>query len=127
VEPGQKIAIVGQSGAGKSTIAKLIYRLYDVQGGTVRINGQSIAECTQRSVRCAIGRAVQVDPIKLKLKPPGTKRLKLNCDVLLSTSAFEFNLRRYTSASCRRTACCSTIPSSITSRLVSWAPACLAP
>ena len=41
------------------------------------------------------GRAVQVDPMKPKLKPPGTKRLKLNCDVLLSTSAFKFNLRRY--------------------------------
>jgi hypothetical protein len=38
---------------------------------------------------------VQVDPIKPKLKPPGTKRLKLQCVVLLSTSAFEFNLRRY--------------------------------
>jgi hypothetical protein len=36
-----------------------------------------------------------VDPIKHKLKPPGTKRLKLNCDILLSTSAFKFNLRRY--------------------------------
>ena len=32
---------------------------------------------------------------KPKLKPPGTKRLKVNCDVLLSTSAFKFNLRRY--------------------------------
>jgi hypothetical protein len=38
---------------------------------------------------------VQVDPIKTQLKPPGTKRLKLNCDVLLSTSAFKFNSRRY--------------------------------
>ena len=34
--------------------------------------------------------------MKPKLKPPGTKRLKLNCDILLSTSAFKFNLRRYT-------------------------------
>jgi hypothetical protein len=33
--------------------------------------------------------------MKPKLKPPGTKRLKLNCDILLSTSAFKFNLRRY--------------------------------
>jgi len=41
------------------------------------------------------GRAVQVDPIKPKLKPLGTERLKLTCDVLLSTSAFKFNLRRY--------------------------------
>jgi len=41
------------------------------------------------------GRAGQVDPIKPKLKPPGTKRLKLDCDVRLSTSAFKFILRRY--------------------------------
>ena len=55
VEPGQKVAIVGSSGAGKSTIGKLLYRLYDVQGGAVLINGQNIAKITQRSVRCAIG------------------------------------------------------------------------
>jgi len=36
---------------------------------------------------------VQVDPIKPKLKPPGTERLKLSFDLQLSTSAFEFNLR----------------------------------
>ena len=42
------------------------------------------------------GRAVQVDPIQPRLKPPGIKRLKLNCDVLLSTSAFKCHLRRYT-------------------------------
>jgi len=41
------------------------------------------------------GRAVQVHPMKSKLKPPGTKRLKLKCDIMLSTSAFKFNLRRY--------------------------------
>ena len=41
---------------------------------------------------------MQVDPIKPKLKPPGTKRLKLKCDILLSTSAVKFNLRRYTLA-----------------------------
>jgi hypothetical protein len=38
---------------------------------------------------------VQVDPIKPTLKPPGTKRLKLNCDVLLRNFAFNYNLRRY--------------------------------
>jgi hypothetical protein len=49
---------------------------------------------------------VQVDPIKYKLKPPGIKRLKLDCDVLLSTSAFKFNLRRYSvvTSSARRLA-----------------------
>jgi hypothetical protein len=41
------------------------------------------------------GRAVQVDPIKPKLKLRRTQRLKLTCDILLSTSAFKFNVRRY--------------------------------
>ena len=44
------------------------------------------------------GSPVQVDPIKPKLKPPRTKRLKLKCDVLLSKSAFKSNLRRYAKA-----------------------------
>jgi len=38
---------------------------------------------------------VQVDPMKPMLKPPGSKRLNLKCDTLLSTSAFNLNLRRY--------------------------------
>jgi len=41
---------------------------------------------------------VQVAPIKPKLKPPGNKRLKLKYEILLSTSAFKINLRRYNSA-----------------------------
>ena len=47
------------------------------------------------------GRAVEVDPIKPKLKPPVTKRLKVNCVVLLPTSAFKFDLRRYSTGRCR--------------------------
>jgi hypothetical protein len=43
------------------------------------------------------GKAVQVGSMKFTLKAPGTKRLKVRCDMLLSTSAFEFSLRRYTS------------------------------
>jgi hypothetical protein len=39
---------------------------------------------------------VQVDPIKPNLKPPGNERLKLKCDILLSTCALKFNLSRYT-------------------------------
>ena len=41
---------------------------------------------------------MQVEPIKPTLKPNGTKRLKLQCDILPSTSVFNFNLRRYTKA-----------------------------
>ena len=44
------------------------------------------------------GEAIQVDPIKPKLELPGSKLLKLKCDVLLSTSALKFNLRRYKEA-----------------------------
>ena len=58
--------------------------------------GQLARRRRRRRPRTGLGRAVQVDPIKPMLKPPGTKRLKLNCDVLLSTSAFKINLRRYT-------------------------------
>ena len=45
------------------------------------------------------GEAVQVDPFKPKLKPPGTKRLKLKYDELPSNFAFKFNLRRYSEGS----------------------------
>ena len=49
----------------------------------------------RRHVRKLLGRAVQVDPIKLTLKPLGNERLKLKSDVLLSILAFDFNSRRY--------------------------------
>jgi hypothetical protein len=53
------------------------------------------------------GKAVQLDRIKPKLKPPGTKRLKLKCDELHSSFAFKFNLRRYTTGGTTAD-CCST-------------------
>ena len=55
VGPGQKLALVGGSGAGKSTIARLLYRLYDVDSGRVTIAGTDIKRCTQRSVRLLVG------------------------------------------------------------------------
>jgi|APGre2960657444_1045066.scaffolds.fasta_scaffold00243_10 ATP-binding cassette subfamily B protein len=51
---GKKLAIVGSSGAGKSTLARLLFRLYNVDSGRVLIGGVDIAQCTQRSVRCAV-------------------------------------------------------------------------
>jgi len=48
------------------------------------------------------GKAVQVDPVKSTLKPPGTTRLKLKYDKLLSSFSFKFNLRRYTKECSRR-------------------------
>ena len=55
VADGKKLAIVGPSGAGKSTIARLLFRFYDIQQGDILINGQSIANITQKSLRQAIG------------------------------------------------------------------------
>src|SRR5579883_213083 len=55
VPPGGKLAIVGPTGAGKSTISRLLFRFYDVTGGRVLIGGQDIREVTQESLRAAIG------------------------------------------------------------------------
>ncbi|MES2931160.1 MAG: ABC transporter ATP-binding protein [Patescibacteria group bacterium] len=54
VAPGEKIALVGPSGAGKSTVTKLLLRMYDVTSGSIRVDGQNIAEVTQTSLRDAI-------------------------------------------------------------------------
>eukprot|EP00494_Astrolonche_serrata_P029656 UN29923 len=55
VEPGKKVAIVGPTGVGKSTIAALLYRFYDVAGGKITIDGQNIQDVTQLSLRRHIG------------------------------------------------------------------------
>ena len=55
IKAGQKIGLVGASGAGKSTFVKLIQRLYDVDEGRILIDGQNIAEVTQASLRSQIG------------------------------------------------------------------------
>jgi len=55
VEPGETVAVVGASGSGKSTIALLLPRFYDPQGGSVRIGGHNIADVTRDSLRAAIG------------------------------------------------------------------------
>ena len=54
VKSGQKVAIVGDSGAGKSTIVKLLFRFYDVVSGAIRIDGQDIRELSQDTLRQAI-------------------------------------------------------------------------
>lgn len=55
VEPGQKVAIVGPTGAGKSTISKLIFRFYDPSSGDILIDNQSLRDVTQSSLRSNIG------------------------------------------------------------------------
>jgi ATP-binding cassette subfamily B protein len=55
VPAGAKLAIVGPTGAGKSTISRLLFRFYDVTGGRILIDGQDIRNVTQDSLRAAIG------------------------------------------------------------------------
>ncbi|MEM9716650.1 MAG: ATP-binding cassette domain-containing protein, partial [Pseudomonadota bacterium] len=55
VEPGQTVAVVGPSGSGKSTIGRLLFRFYDVERGSIRIDGQDLREVTQNSVHSLIG------------------------------------------------------------------------
>ena len=55
VPPGRSLAIVGATGAGKSTISRLLFRFYDVTAGRILIDGQDIREVTQDSLRAAIG------------------------------------------------------------------------
>jgi ATP-binding cassette, subfamily B, bacterial len=58
-EPGQMIALVGSSGAGKSTIAQLLPRLYDTDRGTVRLGGVDVRDLTFDTLRAAIGLVTQ--------------------------------------------------------------------
>ena len=55
VPAGGKLAIVGPTGAGKSTISRLLFRFYDVTAGRVMVDGQDIRDVTQHSLRAAIG------------------------------------------------------------------------
>jgi len=59
IEPGQTVAIVGPTGAGKSTIASLLSRFYDVLGGAVLIDGHDVRAVTQQSLRSQVGVVLQ--------------------------------------------------------------------
>ncbi len=55
IPPGGSLAVVGPTGAGKSTLSRLLFRFYDVTGGTIRLDGTDIRNLTQQSLRAAIG------------------------------------------------------------------------
>jgi ATP-binding cassette subfamily B multidrug efflux pump len=59
IRPGEKIGLVGRSGAGKTTLTNLLLRFYDVEGGRILLDGQDIAGLTQDSLRAQIGVVTQ--------------------------------------------------------------------
>jgi ATP-binding cassette subfamily B multidrug efflux pump len=59
IEPGEKIGLVGRSGAGKSTVVNLLLRFFDLEGGRILIDGQDIARMTQESLRAQISMVTQ--------------------------------------------------------------------
>lgn len=61
IAPGERVALVGPTGAGKSTFVKLIQRFYDLEGGRITIDGQDVAGVTQHSLRQSIALVPQ-DP-----------------------------------------------------------------
>lgn len=62
IQPGEKVALVGRSGSGKSTFVKVLQRLYDLDGGRITVDGTDIATVTQASLRQAIALVPQ-DPV----------------------------------------------------------------
>ena len=59
VKPGQRVAIVGPTGCGKTTVINLLMRFYGVQGGCIRVEGEDIREVTRRSLRSGYGMVLQ--------------------------------------------------------------------
>ncbi len=59
VEPGQRIAIVGPTGCGKTTLINLLMRFYDVNEGRIEVSGQGVTEVTRKSLRAAYGMVLQ--------------------------------------------------------------------
>jgi ATP-binding cassette, subfamily B, multidrug efflux pump len=59
IRPGERVGLVGRSGAGKSTLVNLLLRFYELEQGSIRIDGQDISGVTQESLRAAIGMVTQ--------------------------------------------------------------------
>ena len=100
INSGEKVAIVGPTGAGKSTISKLLFRFYDPSSGKIYIDGQCISEVTQNSLRSNIGVVPQDtvlfnDTIKYNIaysKPNSSMKEIVNAAKLSSIDKFISNL-----------------------------------
>ncbi len=55
IAPGQTVAVVGPTGAGKSTLSRILFRFYDIENGDIKVDGQSLKDITQDSLRKSIG------------------------------------------------------------------------
>ncbi len=96
IPPGQKIAVVGASGGGKSTLVRLLFRFYDVDKGHIEIDGIDIRDITQQSLRAAIGIVPQDtvlfnDTIYYNIsyaKPEASKEAVMNAARLAHLDAF---------------------------------------
>lgn len=74
VGSGQSLALVGATGSGKSTVVRLLYRLYDPETGSIKLNGQDLRSLTQKSMRSQMGMVPQ--------------------DVVLFNDTIEYNIRQ---------------------------------
>jgi ATP-binding cassette subfamily B multidrug efflux pump len=59
IQPGEKVGLVGRSGAGKTTLMNILLRFYDIEGGQIRIDGEDVSRVTQDSLRSKIGVVTQ--------------------------------------------------------------------
>ena len=73
VASGESLALVGQTGSGKSTVVRLLYRLYDPESGCIKLNGEDVRGLTQKSLRSEMGMVPQ--------------------DVVLFNDTIEYNIR----------------------------------
>ena len=59
IRPGEKVGVIGRSGAGKSTLVNLLLRFYDLDSGSIKVDGQDVRSVTQESLRASIGMVTQ--------------------------------------------------------------------
>lgn len=79
VPAGSSCAIVGTSGSGKSTVLRLLFRFYDVGGGSVNVGGHDVRELRTASLRSAIGIVPQVHGRAACMRPASRARAATAC------------------------------------------------
>jgi ATP-binding cassette subfamily B protein/ATP-binding cassette subfamily B multidrug efflux pump len=101
IPAGQKVGIVGRSGAGKSSLVSLLLRFYDIQCGTISIDGQDISQVKQESLRSNIAMVIQDNSLLHRSvrenimfgKPEATEEQMVNAATKAQAHQFILNLR----------------------------------